>query len=482
MGTGPRPAQTSALPEGFRLPALSMIAEAMPELAEALGGGAPDETAGLTWFGRVDRALRSAEGAEIVELARRFRAAQEQGSWDTLLRAATLDSRAATELRRQQGRLRSLWGITPIISLQTARQADRLLGVEAESLVLTTYHVTKNFDLDLSRQLAAIRAADPSAESGFYWLVLLWAMLSYDVFFFYNDRGILPPTQSTGRFEMGIRHDELALLSRAGKLIYTLPYGADYRTRERTMNGHRFNFCMDCPAPGDFCFCNGEAWPAVFHVIAAYATAMLSTGLARRHLAGSYRLDYVVVDTDLIEPCYSEPPVGRKLRILHVPNHVHFKGTRYLEAAVARLPPDTPVEFVCRSGLNNSEVLDLMRRADLVVDQLIGGFFGQTALEAMSLGKPVIAFIADRDLVAAPEECPIINADPDSIFAVLRDLAGNPGILPAIGRRSRQYVEMYYSVPALAERLRVMYAETAGIVVPSERRGTGRKAVAEAMP
>jgi hypothetical protein len=266
---------------------------------------------------------------------------------------------------------------------------------------------------------------------------------------------------------MGIRRAELALLRRADKFIFTTPYGADYRTREPTMALSRFNFCMDCPSIGAFCFCNGERWKVVFHTIAAYATAMLSSGLATAQLPGSRRLEHVVVDTARVEPCYPVREPGRKLRILHVPNHSHFKGTRYLEAAIERLGPESGIEFILKSGISNAEVLELMRDADVLVDQLIGGYFGLTALEAMALGKPVIVYIVDPSIVLAFDECPIINANPDTIETVLRDLMVNADKLPELGRRSREYVERHYSIEALAGRLEQLYAEVAGIDLSS---------------
>jgi hypothetical protein len=460
-----------ALPKGFDFSALSALLGGDELIATAFSrlGVKPDAK---EWFCRVDSMLRSeATAEELVRLTSVMAEIKGASSADAFWEAIVRDSRTASASRREQGRLRSLWGITPIIGLPVGVKADRTLGVEAESLVMTTYYSTNNFDIDLTNHVNLVRSTSLTLEQPFYWLVLMWAMLAYDIFFFYNDRGILTPEEFTGRLYMGIRHEELALLRRADKYLYTMPYGADFRTHQRATEVSRFNFCMDCPEVGKFCFCNDEAWPLVFHTIGAYATAMLGWGLALREIPGSRRSDFVVVDTDLIKPSYAEWTPGRNLRVLHVPNHSHFKGTKYLEEAVERLSAHAPIELTMASGIANAEVLQLMRDCDLVVDQLIGGHFGLTALEAMASGKPVVVYLVDRNTAIAPEECPLIDANPDTIFDVLSRLAADPAALVEIGRRSRRYVEKHYSIPALAQRLRDLYKETADIDLarPSER-------------
>ena len=46
---------------------------------------------------------------------------------------------------------RSLWAGTPILTLPVKAQAERLLGVKADTLVYQTYYITSDFRFDLSR-------------------------------------------------------------------------------------------------------------------------------------------------------------------------------------------------------------------------------------------------------------------------------------------------------------------------------------------
>jgi glycosyltransferase involved in cell wall biosynthesis len=457
------PARGSLRPEVV-LAAVDVLLAAVPEVARILAGDDTAPLRGRDWLRQIDRMLRARpDPRALLPHADRIAKLRRSPYWDFFLDAVAADARRAGEERLSERRLRSLWGTTPLINLAAAVRADRRLGIDAESLVFTTYRVTSDFTLNLSDHVAAAASAGSEMESAFYWLVLVWATLSYDIFFYFYDRGILPAAQFTGRLQMGINVEELALLRRADKRLYAIPYGADYRTRQRTISADpRFNFCMDCPEPGRFCFCNDDVWPSVFYTTASYATAVLATGLALGQLTGARRFDYIVVDTERLEPRYPNGAGGRKLNVLHVPNHPHFKGTAYLEAAIARLPGDAGLNFTSATGISNAEVLSLMRDADIVVDQLIGGHFGMTAFEAMALGKPVIVYIADWNAVAAPAECPVINANPDTIETVLSELASDPRRLPELGRRSRAYVERHYSVAALTERLRCLYTETTG--------------------
>jgi glycosyltransferase involved in cell wall biosynthesis len=463
---------SSLFSSGFRCDSLRMLAKASDRLNDLMTVGAinGDDLSAepISWFHRVDQALRRpASPEEVIPYAQSMSALMACEDWTLFKGALAADASMASELRREQGQLRSLWGVTPIINLIQGVEAERSIGHHAESLVFTTYHTTAAFDIKLGAQAGAIGAADPSAIMGFYWLVLVWAMVSYDTVFYFNDRGILPPNEATGHLTMGIRREELLILRRANKLIYTLPYGADYRTRERTMARSKFNFCMDCPEIGKFCFCNSDVWDIVFHSTKAFATSMLSSGLATDQMPGSRRLEHVVVDIKSIEPNFPKARNGRNLRILHIPNHPHFKGTRYYRDAREQLGAGAPIEFIEETGVSNERAHELMHEADVVLDQLIGGYFGMTALEAMAHGKPVISYIVDQSIVLAPDECPVINANPDTILDVLKGLIDGQYPLEDIGRRSREYVERYYSVEALAERLRILFRDTASLETPT---------------
>ena len=360
------------------------------------------------------------------------------------------------------GRPRSVWASTPILTLPLLVQCDRLLGLRSESLVFTTYHITRNFDINLSKVQSWILKRHPQLYQSFTKVVFYFALLRYDVFHYFCDRGLLPSEQ-----RIGINPIELAILKKAGKVLYTYTYGADVRVRNITLALGRYNICRECPEPGRFCVC--EAEPASTNVdnIAEHATAMLAMGDMLAYVPNALNMHYWPIDLSRIHYVGVREGWGRPLKIAHVPNHPYFKGTRFLEAVVAQLQMEGfDIEILRINGRPNHEVLRLLADADIVADQFISGFHGYTTLEAMALGKPVLCYLRGPEMVINSRECPIINVDPDNLYNILQRCARQEIDLPDLGRRGRDYIERFYSVAAVAERLRTLYLET---MKPSQR-------------
>jgi glycosyltransferase involved in cell wall biosynthesis len=113
-------------------------------------------------------------------------------------------------------------------------------------------------------------------------------------------------------------------------------------------------------------------------------------------------------------------------------------------------------------GLPRVQARKYYEQADLVVDQVLVGWYGGLAVEAMALGKPVVAFIREDDLGFAPEamrhDLPIISASPDTLAATLREwLTVRRAELVELGRRSRAFVERWHDPERIAERLKRDY-------------------------
>lgn len=353
--------------------------------------------------------------------------------------------------RLLSGRTRSLWSGAPILTMPIKCRAERMLGVDARSLVFSTYYITDAFDYNLSRFSAVpiIGRLLPLA-------VFLWACVMMDRLHFYCDRGILP-----SRKLLTFDFRELWVYRLLGIDVFCWTYGADVRSQAATRALGSPNACTDCDAPGRYCICDKKTAADNMRKLSALSRAVFSMGDMIEYTPGSrndlffWPLD---LDTDngrRYEPAFPEPGGRGDVRIAHAPNHRMFKGTRHLERAIQELRREgVPVELVMVEKVPNMKALELYRSADIIFDQCLVGFHGYFALEGMALGKPVMCFIRKPgDYLLNPDECPIINTHVLTLKEDIRRLVSERGSLNEIGRRGRGYVEKYFSVPAFSRRL-----------------------------
>jgi glycosyltransferase involved in cell wall biosynthesis len=352
---------------------------------------------------------------------------------------------------------RSLWAGTPILTLPVKAKAEGMLGVHADSLVYQTYFITDAFKYNL-QSLAS--KGPPWWRKLLPYLVLIWACVRYQRFHYFCDRGILPPTGF-----LQFNEYELWLLRYLGKEIFFYTYGADIRTQERTRALGEPNCCTECPTPGVCCVCSEELGWANYTRISKYANAVFAMGdMIEYTPGGRHDLFYWPLDLSLengqrYRPCYPDPDSAAPVRVVHAPNHRSFKGSQYLIQAVAELRAEgVPLELQLVERVPNRQALDIYRQADIVFDQCLIGFHGYFALEAMAMGKPVMAFIRNpRRYLLRPDECPLINARFDQVKEVLRRLATDRRRLHKLGVQGRRYIEACYSLEAFAGRLLQTY-------------------------
>jgi glycosyltransferase involved in cell wall biosynthesis len=80
------------------------------------------------------------------------------------------------------------------------------------------------------------------------------------------------------------------------------------------------------------------------------------------------------------------------------------------------------------------------------------------AVEAMALGKPVVAYIRKPDAYLPKGiRCPIVSANPDVLKQTLVSLIENPELRRDLGAQGRQYVEEVFSLERVGERMADLY-------------------------
>ena len=73
------------------------------------------------------------------------------------------------------------------------------------------------------------------------------------------------------------------------------------------------------------------------------------------------------------------------------------------------------------------------------------GCYGSVAVEGLLFDKPVISYLReDLWTVVKKEDCPIINANPDTLYDTLDKILTNPEILYKFSGKGRKFVEKYH--------------------------------------
>ena len=288
-------------------------------------------------------------------------------------------------------------------------QALRRRGIDARLVVFNRYRLHPEADVDLGRSGGLVRRQLTQ------WRAFARLAPETDIFHFYFGLTLLPKSV------------QFSVLRALGKKSVLHFLGSDIRGK----------------APGEL------AW----------------VRRAGARVVGSYDAIRWVPDAQVIPPGIDvraiEPsPPGDRERpiVLHAPSSRGRKGTDHVVAACAAL--DVDLEIV--EGLDHREAFERYRRADVIVDQLNAGWYGVFAIEAMALGKPVVAFLHDEAVRRTEEafglELPIVSATKETLVDALRPLVASADERRRIGAASRAYAEEVHDLERMTDRLLALYA------------------------
>lgn len=333
-------------------------------------------------------------------------------------------------------------GPEPLINNVHHARALRLHGYDVMTFVNQVYYITQEFDVRMDR-------FRPWNHYALFWRVVSQCRVIY-IYFNGGPLGWTP-----------LRGLEPLLLRCAGVRVVALAYGGDvqnFAAHDDVV--YRAAYLKDYP---DFIrrqmrtrakqvarWCQDADW--------------VVSGCDWVHYMphwNSLMLTHFSVDTDQWSPptpdVYQAPArcnAARPLRIVHAPNHRAIKGTKHIQLVVEELQAaGIAVELILIEKMPNDHLREVLRRADVIVEQLVIGWHGIFALEAMALGKPVLTYI-DPELerlyilsgLLRIGELPILKVDHLNLATELSACADGGRDLGEIGRRSREYVERHHSL------------------------------------
>ena len=146
--------------------------------------------------------------------------------------------------------------------------------------------------------------------------------------------------------------------------------------------------------------------------------------------------------------------------LIHAPSNPQIKGSEYVEKAVAALKAEGyKFEYIRLEKIPNDEAQRILRDdADIIIDQLLLGGFGNLTVEAMYYGKPVCCYLAKDVLLDCPD-CPIVNCTIENLKEKLARLIKHPEERVQLGKKGRIFVEKHCDRRKINQRILEIYNE-----------------------
>ena len=351
---------------------------------------------------------------------------------------------------------RLLFGTTPIISLVNIALALRERGYLSHIVVAyeSPIYDRKFFDIVLlpnPNKSKLFRFFAGYIIPYWYFIKAIWV---YDIFHYYFEAGIL---KNTWFYPF-----ELWLLKLSGKKIILFPYGSDAFVYDEISNPiWRHALMVEYGALGRSA---KKIQQRIRHMcsLADIVVACLV------HYVNLPRWDilpllYYPIDVKKIKPIFPNGNRHSPIKIAHACNHRGVKGTIFLIEAINRLCAEgIVVKLDIIEKVENTEALKRISECDIYVDQLVFGY-AQAALEAMAFGKVVISGLDDtleynlfRNF-SYLNECPIIPANINTIYDVLKGLILNRNQFAQLGLSCRNFVEKRHSFESCVEMYEAIY-------------------------
>lgn len=144
-----------------------------------------------------------------------------------------------------------------------------------------------------------------------------------------------------------------------------------------------------------------------------------------------------------------------KLRILHAPSNEAYKGTKVFEAVLAELALKYSFEYVTITNRTNSEVCDLIKSADLVIDELYSDtLMAVLGTECAWLGTPYLVFGEKLELAAKEYNWPIKNyGKPDEVGELIEKFIAHSELRYEAALALQSFVMKNWSSLSIAENI-----------------------------
>lgn len=299
----------------------------------------------------------------------------------------------------------------------------------------------------------------------FSWLAFFWR---YRYHVYYGRPPVIPPI----RGNLGLKKlfgknfvFELWLAKLFKIKLIFLPTGCyDDESKENYSKLDNGNVCNNC---GFWDRCSDQLNNLNFSRIRRYFDMNIGVGAINSSQFPMTHMKYKSIDLDLWSPDIVIPkehllPSTKKLRILHSAyleksgrnwKGRNIKGSPFVLEAIERLQNEGhSIEYFFIQDKPSNQMRFYQAQADIVVEQLIVGWWGSTFVETSALGKPVICYLRpswkEFFFKTFPEykTLPVIEADTKTVYDSLKKLVVDHDFRRMQGIESRKFAEQHFSV------------------------------------
>ena len=139
-------------------------------------------------------------------------------------------------------------------------------------------------------------------------------------------------------------------------------------------------------------------------------------------------------------------------RVLHLPSRRNppIKGTQYVDPILSKLQAEGLIEYISPESVAHAEMPRLVKGCDIVVDQILSGFYGVAAAEAMASGRVLVGRLAPDVAELMPEQPAIVDADPDTLEEVIRGILSDREAALAQAQSNVAFVRRWHDGRAAA--------------------------------
>jgi hypothetical protein len=143
----------------------------------------------------------------------------------------------------------------------------------------------------------------------------------------------------------------------------------------------------------------------------------------------------------------------------HAPTNRDAKGTQFIVEAVRSLQEEgLDLTLMLIENKPHIEALEIYASVDVMIDQLLSGWYGALSVECMLLGKPVICYLDASDMhrisPAMATEIPIIRTTVEQIKDTIRSIYLMPrDTMCELGKKHKEFALKWHSPDSVAKQI-----------------------------